>query len=193
VTTSGPPDPAPSSETGPVPLVVDLDGTLLVGDSLKRMLALMARRRPHRAVQAFWLKRRGGKPAFKLHAWRHSRIRPEGLRRRAELMAWLEEQAGAGRPVYLATGAPEDFALELVSDHDFFAGVFGTTAERNLTGPAKARLLVQRFGERGFDYVGNSAADVEVWRVARRAVVCGDSPRITALANEVCEVEREFA
>ena len=32
-------------------------------------------------------------------------------------------------------------------------------------------MLGERFGERGFDYAGNSSADLPVWQRARRAVV----------------------
>src|SRR5256885_10972873 len=35
----------------------------------------------------------------------------------------------------------------------------------------KLKALVERFGERGFDYAGNSTADLSVWRGARKAVV----------------------
>src|ERR1019366_3168622 len=41
--------------------------------------------------------------------------------------------------------------------------------------------LVAKFGERGFDYAGNSSADLAVWRGAREAIVVNASH---ALANQ---------
>src|SRR5262249_33141455 len=42
----------------------------------------------------------------------------------------------------------------------------------------KAHLLVNEFGERNFDYVGNSSSDLDVWVHARKAIVAGGSTRI---------------
>ena len=41
----------------------------------------------------------------------------------------------------------------------------------NLIGEAKARALVERFGRGGFDYAGDDARDLPVWRAARRAIL----------------------
>jgi phosphoserine phosphatase len=156
------------------------------------MLRRMALRCPHRVPLAFLRKRRDGKPAFKLYALQHSRLTHERLRRRLTLTAWIEEQAAAGRPVFLATGSPEDFASTVAAAHPYFAGVFATRPGVNMTGPTKATHLVEAFGERGFDYAGNSWADVAVWRHARRAIVCGGDAKLAAAAAEACEVERVF-
>ena len=42
-------------------------------------------------------------------------------------------------------------------------------------GAPKARLLIQAFGERGFDYAENSRADLAIWPHARKAYVVGRS------------------
>src|SRR5208283_2650148 len=41
----------------------------------------------------------------------------------------------------------------------------------------KAAFLAQHFGQTGFEYVGDSAADIEVWRNARAAYVVGTEAR----------------
>lgn len=195
-TNSGPevqPTELDRDETGAtVPLVVDLDGTLLKGDSLKRMLMMMAVRCPHRVPLAFARKRRAGKPAFKIYALRHSRLQHHALPRRSALTAWLEAEAREGRRIYLATGSPEELARAVAAAHSFFIGVFATREGTNMTGAVKATHLCEAFGERGFDYAGNSWADLEVWRHARRAILCGTDGRLRAAAAAVCEIEREF-
>ena len=59
------------------------------------------------------------------------------------------------------------------------AGAVGATGHiasdgrTNLVGAAKATLLVERFGEGGFDYIGNERRDLAVWKHARKAVGVG--------------------
>ena len=48
------------------------------------------------------------------------------------------------------------------------------------------------FGASGFDYVGNSTADLAVWRRARRGVVVNASTGLAREAGKLCEVERIF-
>ena len=49
----------------------------------------------------------------------------------------------------------------------------------------KAEALVERFGERGFDYAGNSVADLPVWEHARRAIVVNASASCKAMRRPV--------
>ena len=54
------------------------------------------------------------------------------------------------------------------------AGCLASDGRTNLAGEAKATALVTRFGERGFDYIGNeSGASLAVWKRARRAIGVG--------------------
>ncbi len=183
---------APERPDSDVPLVVDLDGSLLRVVSLKLMLRRMAVRCPHRVPMAFPLKRRGGKPAFKMFALRHSRLSADVLPRRAELLEWLEEQAETGRRIYLATGSPQELAGAVAAAHPCFEGIFATSPVTNMTGAMKAQVLCDAFGEGGFDYVGDSWADLEVWRRARRAIVCGTGARLSDAVAAVSEIDREF-
>ncbi len=63
----------------------------------------------------------------------------------------------------------------------------------NLSSHRKADALVRRFGARGFDYAGNSRADVPVWQQARRAVPVAASASVRRAAARIATVEREFA
>jgi 4-hydroxybenzoate polyprenyltransferase len=65
----------------------------------------------------------------------------------------------------------------------------------NLKGAVKAAFLAQHFADTGFEYVGDSAADVEVWRSARAAYVVGPKARaeqaasVTTLKGTILESE----
>jgi 4-hydroxybenzoate polyprenyltransferase len=71
--------------------------------------------------------------------------------------------------------------------------VLASDGVHNLSGTHKAEELSQRFGERGFDYAGNEARDLHVWRRARRAIVVNAAPALARRAQGVTEVERVFA
>jgi 4-hydroxybenzoate polyprenyltransferase len=80
----------------------------------------------------------------------------------------------------LATGAAGRTARAIAAHLDLFDEVVHSTVERNLTSRQKRDLLVERFGEAGFDYVGNSRDDLAVFDAAREAVIV--SPDRAALA-----------
>ncbi|HET6509495.1 MAG TPA: hypothetical protein VFG42_22040 [Baekduia sp.] len=172
-----------------VPLVVDMDGTLFSSDSTMLMTARLRARRPHR-VPGLWLaRRRGDKAAMKLYLHRHGAVPISSFTPYAPLAEWLETQRGR-RPIYLATGAPQALADAAARSTGIFDGAFGTEPGHNNTGTRKAARLVARFGERGFDYAGNSEADLAVWRHARRAIVCNAPAELAERAAELCELER---
>ena len=63
-----------------------------------------------------------------------------------------------------------------VANHvGIFDEVLGSDGKTNLRGGNKLKALIARFGERGFDYAGNSSADFPVWRGAREAIVVNAS------------------
>ena len=92
---------------------------------------------------------------------------------RDELIGWLAEEHAAGRHLVLvADGDPtldQQVAVRLgLFDEVTRADGSGSAADR------KRRALVERFGERGFDYAGSDVADLPVWAAARGAIVVGN-------------------
>jgi hypothetical protein len=173
---------------GSVPLVVDMDGTLFSSDSTELMTARLRRRRPHR-IPGLWRRRRAGdKAGMKLYLHDHGAVAVDEFSVYAPLREWLRTQEGE-RPIFLATGAPQRLADEAAASLGIFDGAFGTDAHHNNTGVRKAARLVERFGERGFDYAGNSDADLAVWAHARKAIVCNAPDGLAGRAAQVCDVE----
>jgi 4-hydroxybenzoate polyprenyltransferase len=92
---------------------------------------------------------------------------------RTEVLEFIRAGRDAGRNVVLVTGAHEAVATAIAAHLGGFTAV--------LSGLAKARRaqsLRERFGARGFDYIGHSRADTAVWRGARKALVAGGSPAL---------------
>lgn len=73
------------------------------------------------------------------------------------------------RAVVLATATNERAAKQFANHLGIVDDVLASTATSNLKSGAKARALVDRFGEYGFDYVGDSVHDLPVFRSSRRA------------------------
>jgi 4-hydroxybenzoate polyprenyltransferase len=83
-----------------------------------------------------------------------------------------------GRDVYVAAGTDEELAKDIVEHLGLFTGWFASGKGGRLSGTDKAKQLVHRFGDRGFDYVGNDPDDLDVWAHAAKAVVVRGSPRV---------------
>ena len=111
-----------------------------------------------------------GKAHFKDVVAQAGHLDPVSLPYDEAVLGRIREALTAGRPVYLVSASNARFVSAIADHFGFFAGWFGSDAITNLSGPNKARLLVETFGERGFDYVGNDHADKHVWGVASKRI-----------------------
>ncbi len=176
----------------PIPLCIDLDGTLLNSDLLLEAAFAQFKQAPL-SVRHWprWLA--AGKARLKAEIAARVELDIATLPYNRELLAFLREQKAAGRPLVLVTASHRRFAEQIAEHLGLFDEVLATDNDRNLAGPYKATTLVERYGERGFDYAGNAAVDLAVWRHARRALVVNAKPQLVDQARAVCEVERVFA
>jgi 4-hydroxybenzoate polyprenyltransferase/phosphoserine phosphatase len=174
------------------PLVVDLDGTLIHTDMLHECAVRVARDRPVHALSIpFWLCK--GKAALKEHLAACTDIDAGTLPYNEGLLDWLRAQHGAGRNLVLCTASDRSIAQRVAQHLGIFDEVIASDGIANLSGRRKADRLEALFGRGGFDYVGNSNADLAVWARARRAVVVNASGSLTRQARAVCQVEHVFA
>ncbi len=174
------------SHSDDVPLCVDLDGTLVATDTLHEALIIAVKRNPPLLFRLpFWLAR--GKAGFKRRLTAEAAIDCSLLPYRSEFMDWLRDQKSAGRKLCLVTASDQRVA-DAVSSHlgPLFDEAWGSDGNRNLSGSRKQRFLVERFGEKGFDYAGDGVIDMPVWSSARRPIVAGASRELEA------QVEVEF-
>jgi hypothetical protein len=175
-----------------IPLCVDLDGTLIYGDTLIETMRVVMKRRQHLLLAIpFWLL--GGRPNLKRQL--SARVTPDyaELPYNQAVLDYLREQRNTGRPLILVTGADAHIGRG-VADHlgGMFEEVIGSDGKTNLTGRNKAAYLVTRFGQRGFDYAGNERRDLAIWAVARRAIVVSRNEELARQAAQLCEVEKSF-
>jgi 4-hydroxybenzoate polyprenyltransferase len=173
-----------------VPLCVDLDGTLTPIDTLHEGVLGMARQAPLALLSLpFWLI--SGKARLKREVAGRTRFDATHLPLNASLLCWLEAERRSGRRLLLVTAADSAIAAQVAARVDLFDETIASDGARNLSAETKRAALVERFGERGFDYVGDENADEHVWRSARKAIVVG-SHRRAQRARRIAEVERVF-
>ena len=166
-----------------MPLVVDLDGTLVKTDLLiESLLALLLKQPLYLFVLPMWLAR--GKACFKHEVGRRVSLNVASLPWRDEFIDNLRRQHSEGRTLVLATGSDERIAHQVADHLKIFDLVLATEPAVNLCGEAKRDLLVGLFGENGFDYAANEAgapgSDQVVWRSARKAIVVNGKTSVAA-------------
>jgi len=173
------PDPSRLSETSERrPLVVDLDGTLCRTDTLHEGIFGLLARSPL-SVSAFpgWVI--GGKAAFKRNIADRSILDPAFLPYDDDVIRFVEAARAEGRPVVLVSAA-DHRQVEAVAEHlklfDMAIGTGSPDTPENLRGAAKERLLVRLYGEKGFDYLGDSITDIPIWSSADTSYAARVSP-----------------
>ncbi len=174
-----------------VPLVVDLDGTLLRTDSLHESTLLLLRSKPHYAFHLLLLLAQG-KARMKREIAQRVALDPGRLPYHKEFLEWLIAERERGRRLVLATAADEKVAHAISAYLGLFDEVIASDGIINRSAHHKAELLAKKFGERGFDYAGNSRDDLPVWERARRAILVAAPKDVRDAAAVRSEIEREF-
>jgi len=173
-----------------IPLCVDLDGTLTPADTLHESLLGLARQAPLRLFYLIsWAFK--GKAFFKHEVASRVTLDAGVLPIRQDLWQWIKSERAGGRRIVLATAADRKVADEVARHLKIFDEVAASDGKTNLSGANKRKALVERFGEKGFDYVGNDMRDIDPWRSSRKAIVVG-SPHIVERARRVAEVAKVF-
>ncbi|NOJ78119.1 UbiA family prenyltransferase [Myxococcus xanthus] len=151
-----------------VPLAVDLDGTLVRTDTLHENLLVLFKRAPWLLFLApLWVLK--GKAFFKAEVARRAALDAASLPYHEELLAYLHEEKTRGRRLVLATAADRRIAEAVAAHLGLFSDVVASEATVNLSGERKLAKLKELLGT--FDYAGNDAVDLPLWRECRRIVV----------------------
>ncbi len=153
-----------------VPLAVDLDGTLIAADLLWEAIFALLRRNPlYIFMLPLWALR--GACALKMKLAERVDIDAAALPYRADFLAFLRAEHAKGRKLFLATGSARSFAEKVALHLGIFEGVLASSDSVNLTSSRKSAALNSMFGQAGYDYAGNSRADLAVFESARASIV----------------------
>ncbi|MBU8898935.1 UbiA family prenyltransferase [Corallococcus sp. M34] len=172
--------PLPPSER--VPLAVDLDGTLVLTDTLHESLLVLFKRAPWLLLLApLWMLR--GKAFFKAEVARRASLDAAVLPYHGPLLAFLQEERAQGRRLVLATAADRRIADAVAAHLGLFDAVHASDGQVNLSGARKLARLKEAVGT--FDYAGNDAVDLPLWRESRQVVVANASASVLRRAREL--------
>ncbi|WGS54067.1 UbiA family prenyltransferase [Paraburkholderia sp. D15] len=174
-----------------LPLVVDLDGTLTLTDTLAESVVQIVKRNPLNLVRLpVWLL--GGRASFKRAIASRTHPLAASLPYRQSLVDYLTAEKSRGRRIVLATAAHRSVAENVATHLELFDDVLATDGSDNLKGSAKLAQIQQRIG-RDFVYAGDSSADLPIWQASQGAVLAGVSSDVAASVRSAVPVEREFA
>lgn len=174
---------------GDVALCVDLDGTLLRSDVLyESVLALLSKNPLYLFLLPLWLLR--GKAALKHEIASRVELDATTLPYDERLVEML--RATPVRPRVLCTATNGRYATSIAEHLGVFDLVLASDESLNLSGKRKADLLVERFGERAFDYAGNEDCDLKVWERARAAWVVNAPGSLAQRAARVSRLDHHL-
>ncbi|HLJ78174.1 MAG TPA: UbiA family prenyltransferase [Acidobacteriaceae bacterium] len=178
--------------TSSKPLCVDLDGTLVKGDTLLDSFLVLARSQPLTLLRLpGWLLH--GKARVKAEIGKRVTLDVRHLPYNRKLIEYLESEKGEGRRIYLATGADQSLAQRIADHLGLFDGVLASDGETNLTAGNKLDGLRQAFGDEGFDYVGNARPDLPLLVHASSAMIANPVPGLRSRLRSLgIPVAREF-
>jgi 4-hydroxybenzoate polyprenyltransferase len=168
------------------PIVVDLDGTLIKTDMLfETFVSALKSNILIIFLIPLWLFK--GKASLKQELAKRASVDVEVLPYNMDLLVWLRGEKNAGKTLILCT-ASDSMVANQISDHlGIFDHTFASDGVDNLASSSKAKKLVDIYGSRGFDYVGNSNDDLEVWKYSANIVQVNVSRslqrRVTELGN----------
>jgi hypothetical protein len=106
---------------------------------------------------------------------------------------WLKEQKVNGKKIVLCTAANERIAQAVSKHLNFFDDVIASNEYINLKSNNKRNALQEKYGEQGYDYAGNSSADIEVWAGASQAIVVNANEKVLAKVSQVATVSQTFS
>lgn len=174
-----------------IPLVVDLDGTLINTDMLHESAIAAFRQNPLVVFKILlWLTR--GKAYLKASLAKLITINAETLPYNQAFLAWLKSKKDEGRHIVLSTASHSSYANAISKHLGVFDEVISTEANVNLAGKHKSEALVTKYGKQAFDYAGNSNADLHVWENARNAIVVNASSSLVKKTQANYHVEKIF-
>ena len=176
----------------PLTICVDLDGTLVNGDTTMMAVRRYLRGDYRRAIRLLaWLSR--GRAYLKQRLFAEVKLAIDDLPYNRQVVELVRRYRSAGRDIYLVTASDATVAQQVVEYFaDLFVGYYASNGVVNLRQRAKAKLLVEVFGEGRFVYFGNSHDDLVVWQHAAEGVVVSNNGRLVSKAKKLCNVTAVF-
>lgn len=172
-------------------LCVDVDGTLVHTDLLYESLwALLRKNFLFVVLLPIWLCR--GRSVLKNEIAQRVDLAVDTLPYNSSVVDFVMTAHGGGRAVVLASASDERLVQQVARHLDLPLEVIASTGKVNLKGEHKRVRLVERFGEKGFSYIGDSRADLAVWPSADEGYVVSRNKALIERAKALTSVAQVF-
>ncbi|MDQ8728044.1 UbiA family prenyltransferase [Bradyrhizobium sp. LHD-71] len=174
-----------------IPLYVDFDRTLCKTDSLYECFVAVLKARPLSLLGIF-PRLMSSRAAFKAALWRLAAdiVDISHFPREPTVLNLVAQARHDGRRVALVSAADAEMLRSDPSLAAIFDEIIGSDGSTNLKGNTKAAALKER-SPYGFEYVGDSSADIPVFEAAQRGYGVGlSSSTAGALAARGISVEQ---
>ena len=169
-------------------LVVDLDGTLLKSDILHESFWSAISINFLNSLKSLFILLKG-KEKLKEYLYLVSNIDVKLLPYNKEVIKYILNFQMSGGKVALVTASNEKIAKKIADHLGFFDEVYGSNSSTNLKGEIKAKFLVNKYGEKNFVYIGDSKADLAVWKKAKKSVSINCS---TSLCKKIEKINSNY-
>ncbi len=178
-------------QTKDLPLIVDLDGTIITCDLLLVSITELFKKSCLTLFKLlFWLIH--GKSVLKAKIAERVNIDVRNLPYNNEVLTWLKIKKKEGRTLILSTASNERYAKQIAEHLGIFDSVQASNYDINLSSHTKRDLNVKLFGEGRFDYIGNSMDDIPVWNAAAKAILVNPSKRVLNKAGKTASISKIF-
>ena len=175
-------------------LAVDLDGTLIKTELPLESFLFVLSSRPFHLIKIIIKKIKNRKPAFLKQELEKSSFFSLDLIPFSEtFLSYLKKQKlEKGQKLVLCTGSVQAYADKIKKLlPGLFDEAWGSTLGCNLVGKRKAVFLTKLYGEKGFDYAGNSIVDLPIAPFARHFMLVNPS-FLTLLFSKKYHIKRVF-
>ena len=167
-----------------IPLCVDLDGTLIASDTLLESMLIALKINPFILfLFPFWIL--NGRAHFKAQIAKITFPDPASLPYHQDFMNYVLTEYKSGREIVLATATLQPIADRIAEHLGIFSKVLASTPDHNLRDEKKRKALVDLYGEKGFDYAGDSSADLSVWPSANLAIIVHPKNGVLTKAKQI--------
>lgn len=179
------------TDNSAIPLVVDLDGTLIRTDLLhESVFGLLKQNAFNIFLLPIWLLR--GKAHMKQQIAERVDLRVDLLPWHDEFLGFLRDEHSAGRRLVLATASNRRYAESVAGHLGIFSDVLASDASENLSGSRKLQHIEQLLDGTNFSYAGNSSVDGKIWQRATGAVLVDPTSGARRQAGAIGNVVRVF-
>ncbi len=170
------------------PLCVDLDGTLISTDTLMESMLIAVKQKPYLLLLLpIWIFK--GRGFLKKKVADTSLPDATLLPYKENVIEFLKKEKDKGRKIILATATDSRIAESVAEYLNIFDKVIATNNNHNLRAKNKSNALVELYGEKGFDYIGDSTADLAVWKNADCSILVEPSnsllKKVKSFSNNV--------